>query len=217
MKSLSLGIVMLFVLSLPSIGTVAPVRAEESVWSKLSHPIPRGRSFRVPSPDRKKSVLIEERTLIVLDGGMPVPGIEGYTMLLPAEMLWAPDSKAFVITANEGGIGEEAWFVTVYLVESDRVDHHDVTSEAAVRFKEKAGCPNAGEPNFGAVKWIKESKNLLVVADWPRESSCPGPGAIRGYVIEVPSGKVLSEHEPKSLSERWGEYLGPRFSRRSLP
>lgn len=187
--------------------------ADEGMWSKQAHSIPRGRDFRVPSPDRKRTVLIRELALIVVEGGAPVPGIEGYTVLLPAEIAWAPDSKAFVITSNEGG-SDEAWFVTAYVLEYDRVNYYDVTVEAAVRFRELLQCTDEGEPAFAAVKWLKESKNLLIVAEAPARWQCPDAGRLLGFIVEVPSGKVLSEIPAKKLSEDWGEYLGQRIIRR---
>ena len=214
-RTVMLGTVISLALSLA--GPVAAASAEEGLWSKLAFAIPRQRAFKVPSPDRKKTIQIEDRSLVVIDGGMAVPGIEGYTLLLPAEIAWAPDSKAFFITSNEGGIGEELWFVTAYVVESDRVNYYDVTGEAGDRFREFVKCPDAGEMHFGAIKWLKESKNLLVVAEVPERASCSEKGTIRGYIIEVPSGKVLSELAPKKLVEDWGEFLGPRFSKKPPP
>jgi hypothetical protein len=211
-------IVLLIVLFLmpPLAGPVATAGAEEGLWSKQAFSIPRQRVFKVPSPDRKKTVVIADSSLVVIDGGTAVPGIEGYPLLLPAEISWAPDSKAFVITANEGGSGDEAWFITVYMLEYDRVKYYDVTADAAGRFKEQIKCPDAGEPHFGAVKWVKESKNLLVVAEVTERSSCSEKGMFHGYIIEVPSGKVLSELPPKKLVDDWGEYLGPRITRKLL-
>jgi hypothetical protein len=210
--------ILLAVLSLlhPLSGPVPDASAEEGMWSKSAFAIPRQRVFKVPSPDRKKTILVSDLSLVVIDGGSPLPGIEGYTLLLPAEVAWAPDSKAFSITSNEGGSGEEAWFVTVYVLEFDRVNYYDITAEAAIRFKEMIKCPDAGEPHFGAIKWVKESKNLLVVAEASERASCPDKGAFRGYTIEVPSGKVLNELEPKALLDRWGEYLGPRITKKTL-
>jgi hypothetical protein len=211
-------IILLTMLSfvLPLDGPANTARAEEGIWSKQAFSIPRQRAFKVPSPDRKKTILIADLSLVVIDGGAAVPGIEGYTLLLPAEISWAPDSKAFVITSNEGGSGDEAWFVTVYMLEYDRVKYYDVTAEAGNRFKELIKCLDAGEPHFGAIKWVKESKNLLVVAEASGRSSCPEKGTIRGYIIEIPSGKVLSELAPGKLYDKYGDFLGLRFANKTL-
>jgi len=196
-------------------GAVPKTAAEEGTWSKQAFSIPRQRAFKIPSPDRKKTVLVQELMLAVTEAGVPVPGIEGYTIVLPAEIAWAPDSKAFVLTANEGG-QDEAWYVTVYMLEYDRVNYYDVTAEAAVRFRASIKCLGADEPNFGAVKWLKESKNLLLVAEATARASCSNRNARWGYIVEVPSGKVLSELEPKKLQDDWGEYLGPRIVKKPL-
>lgn len=211
-------LILLVVLSLvhPMAGPIREADAEDGRWSKQAFAIPRHRAFKVPSPDRKKTVMVADLSLVVLDGGEAVPGIEGYTLVLPAEISWAPDSKAFVITSNEGGSGEEAWFVTVYTLENDRVNPIEVTAEAADRFKEQIKCPDAGEPHFGVVKWVRESKNLLVAAEAPDRASCAEAGVFRGYILEIPSGKVLKELSPKMLSDDWGEYLGSRFSKKSF-
>jgi hypothetical protein len=205
------SLILLFLMA----GYGSQASAEEGAWSKQSFSVPRQRAFKVPSPDRKKTVLVQELMLAVTDAGMPVPGIEGYTLVLPAEIAWAPDSKAFVLTANEGG-QDDAWYVTVYMLEYDRVNYYDVTAEAAGRFRESVKCLGADEPNFGAIKWLKESKNLLLVAEVPARASCSDTKAYWGYIVEVPSGKVLSELEPKKLQDDWGEYLGPRIVKKSL-
>lgn len=205
------SLILLFLMA----GYGSQASAEEGTWSKQAFSVPRQRAFKVPSPDRKKTVLVQEMILAVTEAGMPVPGIEGYTIVLPAEIAWAPDSKAFVLTANEGG-QDEAWYVTVYMLEYDRLNYYDVTAEAAGRFRESVKCLGAEEPNFGAIKWLKESKNLLLVAEAPARASCSDKNARWGYIVEVPSGKVLSELDPKKLLDDWGEYLGPRIVKKSL-
>lgn len=205
------ALILLFLMT----GSENPASAEEGVWSKQAFSVPRQRAFKVPSPDRKKTVLVQDMMLAVTDAGAPVPGIEGYTIMLPAEIAWAPDSKAFVLTANEGG-QDEAWYVTVYVLEYDRVNYYDVTAEAAGRFRERFACPAGDEPNIGAIKWLKESKNLLLVADVSARASCSDKYARWGYIVEVPSGKVLSELDSKKLQDDWGEYLGPRAVKKAL-
>jgi len=195
-----------------TVGTNGPACAEGGAWSQSAFSIPAQRSIRFPSPDRKRSVVVEGASIAVSDEGVWLPGLEGYTVLLPAELAWSPDSKSFVITASEAG-AEGAWYVSVLVIENDRVNYYDVTGEATGRFREKNPCMGAEEPDMGAIKWLKDPKKLLVAAAVPARSSCTDRRAVWGYIIEIPSGKVLSEIEPKKLSEDWGEYLGPRLSR----
>ena len=77
-------------------------------------------------------------------------------------------------------------------------------------------CLGADEPNFGAIKWLKESKNLLIVAEVPARSTCTDKNVRWGYIVEVPSGKVVSQLEPKKLQDDWGEYLGSRIVKKSF-
>jgi len=188
--------------------------AEEGTWSKQAYAIPSQRAFRVPSPDRRKNVMIDSLALSVIEDGSRLSGLEGYTILLPAELSWASDSKAFVITANEGG-KEGAWYVSVYMLDFERVNYLDISFEVNDRFKERYPCMAGDDPNVGAIKWLKDSKNLLVVAEIPARAACSEKSARWGYIIEVPSGKVLSEIEPKRLQEEWGEYLGTRILKKS--
>ena len=57
-------------------GAVPKTAAEEGVWSKRAFSVPRRRAFKVPSPDRKKTLLVQDTMLIVTEAGGPVPGID---------------------------------------------------------------------------------------------------------------------------------------------
>jgi len=210
--NLRLALLVVFLLLLITAGTGGPACAEGGAWSQSAFSIPAQRSIRFPSPDRKKSVVIDGTSMAVSDEGIWLPGLEGYTVLLPAELVWSPDSKSFVVTASEAG-AEGAWYVSVFVIENDRVNYYDVTGEAAGRFREQYPCLGPEEPDMGAIKWLKDAKKLLVAAAVPERSSCAGKRDAWGYVVEIPSGKVLGVLEPKKLSEDWGEFLGPRLSR----
>ena len=187
-----------------------PAGAEEGQWSRLAVTVPALRSFVIPSPDRKKSIRIEGFDLTVVEEGMPVPGAVNVGILKPAEITWAPDSKAFVVTSSDGG-AEGAWEVVVFLLEYDRFVYYDPGRDAADLFKQQYPCMESLEPNIGAIKWLKESKQLLLVLDMPAGASCADRKAIRGYSVEANTGKVLKEYDRKKLVEEWGEFLGRRF------
>lgn len=64
------------------------------------------------------------------------------------------------------------------------------------------------------VAFIQEDGGgLSVVMDGrrPPHSSCPEMGKIRGYLVEVPSGKIIREYAERDLRARWGWHLGYRF------
>src|SRR5512139_488801 len=174
--------ILLVVLSLLLItaGTGGPACAEGGAWSQSAFSIPAQRSIRFPSPDRRKSVVIDGTAMAVSDEGTWLPGLEGYTVLLPAELAWSPDSKSFVITASEAG-AEGAWYVSLFVIDNDRVNYYDVTGDAAGRFRERYPCLGSEEPDMGAIKWLKDAKKLLVAAAVPAPSSCADKKAVWGY------------------------------------
>lgn len=190
--------------------TGLPAAAEEGQWSRLAVTAPALRSFIIPSPDRKKSIRIEGLDLTVVEGGIPVPGAVNIGILKPAEIAWAPDSKAFTVTSSDGG-AEGAWEVVVFLLEYERFNYYDPGREAADRFKQQYPCIENLEPNIGAVKWVKESRHLLLALEMPPTAACDDRKAVRGYVVEASTGAILREFDRRKLVEEWGEFLGKRF------
>ena len=184
--------------------------AEEGQWSRLAVAVPSQRNFVIPSPDRKKTIRIEGFDLTVVEGGLPVPGGVNISILKPAEIAWAPDSKAFTITSSDGG-SDGTWEVVVFLLEYERFTYYDPGKEAVLLFKQQYPCLDQLEPNVGAVRWLKESKHLLLALEMPPAAACEDRKAVRGYAVEANTGKVLKEYDRKKLMDEWGEYLGKRI------
>lgn len=160
----------------------------------------------IRSPDARKVAFIEEDGggLSVVKDGRRLLGIENRGVALPlAELSWASASTAFFITYSRGGeVGE--WRVDVYVIEKESVRWSDVTQEAVKRFKKHYKCYEPEDPNVGAATWVNDSKRLLLITEVPPHSSCPEMGKIRGYLVEVPSGKIIREYAERDLRARWG-------------
>jgi WD40 repeat protein len=197
-------------------GLGAVAGAEEGSWSRNSFLLPAQAPFRVPSPDRTKTVFVEGTALSVLDGGQQCSGLEGYSLLGHAELAWSPDSKAFVVTASEGGQGG-AWFITVFQVQNVRVTLSEPVEGVNAKMHERYPCLGQEDPNLGAIWWVKGSTQLLVAAEVPARSSCGEKGQIRGYLIDVPTGKIMYEFDAALLKETFSEHLGRRFTRPPRP
>ncbi len=190
------------------------VFAEEGAWSRNAFLLPAQAPFRVPSPDRMKTAFVEGTKLTVLEGRQEISGLEGFSLLGQAELAWSPDSKAFVVTASEGGI-EGPWFITVFQIQNQRATIREPVGEVITKFHERYPCLGQDDPNIGALWWTKGSSQLLVGAEVPGRSHCAEAGQSRGYIIDVSSGKVLYEFDAPSLKENFSEHLGSRFSRQS--
>lgn len=208
----SITVILLF----GSVITVAAgtARAQGGDWSNHAAAVPGNRTFKVPSPDRRRTIVIDNNLLSVWEAGGGVVGGEGIDVLRSAEVLWSPDSQAFAVTASDGSAAG-GWDISVFLFEHDRCNFYSLTDEAAERFQELHLCGGGERPNIGAVKWTKGSKQLLIAVEVPPASSCRDRGVYAGYLIEVPSGKVTRVYDRQQLGEEWGESLGRRFPRRA--
>ncbi len=168
--------------------------------------------LKIPAPDHNKVLMINGIAFYVMVGDRILKGTEKEGVLQPAEIIWSPDSSAFVITASDGGaVG--TWFISVYLLENDSVRYADVAQEVIRHFKRYYKCDEPEEPNVGAVKWLNDSKQLLLVAEVPPHSTCREMGKFKGYIVDIPSGGILEEIDEKDVRLNWSGYLGTRFIR----
>jgi hypothetical protein len=142
--------------------------------------------------------------------GKPLPGIEDAGVNTLAELQWSPDSTAFFITESSGGVVGD-WHVIVYLHDGRRVRRVDVSKTVLQSFQKHYRCQEPEVPNVGAVTWLHGAKHLLLVAEVPPHSSCLEMGKIRGYIVDIPTGRIRQEYSEKKLRAHWGVYLGRRF------
>ena len=157
-------------------------------------------------------VIVEGVRFGVVMDGKRLTGTEQKGISTLAELAWSPDSRAFFITESYGGaVGD--WHVWIYVIQGATLRFHHVTQEVVKQFKKHYQCEEPEEPNVGAVTWVKDSAQLLVVAEVPPHSTCPEMGKVRGYIVEVPTGKIVEEFDQKELRARWGRYLGQRFAK----
>jgi hypothetical protein len=186
--------------------------AQDGDWAKDAIPIDLNspKKIEIPAPNHKMTAIIDDFALSVMEEGRRLSGIEHEGVLQPAELAWSPDSTAFFITATDGGwVG--TWNVRVYIIENGTVRYCDVTKAVIKRFEKHYKCQEPQPPNIGAIRWLKDSKNLLVAAEVPPHSNCHEMGKRMGYIVEIPTGRIIQEVDEKELKGRWGKYLGERL------
>lgn len=186
--------------------------AGDGQWSRYAMQVPSGRGFVVPSPDRTRTMVVNGMTLSVLEGRQPMDGAESIGLLLPAEIGWSPDGKAFFITSSDGGSGG-TWDVGLFLLERDRFIYSSIADESMDLFMKEYPCTAPLLPNAGLLRFVPGTMRVLLAVEAPMDSSCADRDALRGFIVEVPSGKVLRELDRTRLVEEWGEALGSRFDR----
>ena len=188
--------------------------AEPGVWSSeatsIRSYIDRERKLEISSPDKRKIVIVDGVRIAVMSNRKPLLETEDTGVGALAELAWAPDSLSFFVTESDGGIVGR-WDTWVYLVENNQVRRVHITEDVAKRFKRHYQCDEPEEPNVAGGKWMHGSQQLLLIAEVPSHSSCPEMGKVEGYIVAVPSGKILEEMDKKKLMMNWGKYLGQRL------
>jgi hypothetical protein len=135
-----------------------------------------------------------------------------------AEVGWASDSCAFFITQSDGGaVG--TWNTDAYLLTPLGLRKVAVSDGVRKDFMKRYNCDVWGDqrgneiPNIAGLKWLKGSRELLLVAEVPPHSSCPEMGKFMGYVVSVPSTKIVTRYSAREVKNRWGQSLGPRHNK----
>lgn len=129
-----------------------------------------------------------------------------------AELLWAPDSRALAVTADDGGATGR--FDLAILVRRKKGRHWrqiDLSKRVATLFAEEMRCGERETPNVGAVGWTS-GQRLIVAAQVPPHSSCANMGHVAAYVVDAKSGDVLMEVDRSALHRRYRRMLGTAFA-----
>lgn len=200
-------------LGYPALG-LGEDRPSAGAWSKRAVSLAYGGAARrvvVPAPNNQVRLVVEANGIQVVRAGQPLVGTEKVGIGTLTEVLWAPDSRAFLLTESDGGLVGN-WTVQLFLVESMRVGIRPIAPDVVRRFKKQFRCSEPEEPNVGAIGWSGDSRSALLVAEVPPHSSCPGMGKVRGYRVSIQTGKILEELNQGSVKKRWAAFFGERLS-----
>lgn len=213
-----------FPLPLSAQAQTAPI--EKPIWAKNAAVLNcrRGRA-PIEAPDHQASV----RTVCLKAAGDSVAyGLELVTAdgkphevgLRPGanELLWAPNSKSFLVNGSEGSSG--GFFVDVYqIMDSGRVAARTVTNAAqrdmvrsfppcrASNRDEKECVEYTRDPeyNMSGLGWSDDSSTIYVFAEVPCSSSYGGIMCqVLGYELSVPRGRILRRLSATQAKQEWG-------------
>ena len=195
-------------------GSPAPAGEASGYWAQRAIPFQELRHERrliFPSPNG--------RALVIIDGGDIWVRVDRVVKHLdrvvrvgwPAEIAWASDSSAFFITQSEDGI-DGRWYVTAFLVGRRTVHVVDPAADVMARVRAREACSEAKPANTAAVTWLDGAKHLLVVAERQAPARCAERGAVTGYVVEMPTGRVTREVPAEALKREYDALLGPRLA-----
>src|SRR5205085_2915447 len=89
------------------------------------------------------------------------------------EVLWSPDSEAFMVTENAGG-PTGSYALTVVGPTDNGLAVRHLSDLVTAKFGHPAGCVPSGSLNVVGVAWLNESHELLAVAELVPHSNCRG-------------------------------------------
>jgi hypothetical protein len=106
-----------------------------------------------------------------------------------ALILWSPDRRAFALTYSDGG-ATGGFHVRLFLMRGDTVTEASRAIQPAVdSFKARHYCKTRGN-NVSAIKWVHDSKHLMLMTEVYPTGDCGPDQATEGYLVAVPSGKI---------------------------
>lgn len=204
---------------------------EKPIWAKNAVPI--GACYgdvghRMPSPDG--NVIIELQCHAPKGDHDPVPYLHVRTAAGnwheveldegAHEVLWSPDSKAFLV--NGGTSAYAGFFVSVYLVSPNAVQKLHATDAVqadmvktfppckALNRDERTCQEIASHPEFNisGLAWAKGSSAIIVMAEVPCSSSYGGIMCqVQGYQLEMPGGTIATRMTARELKARWQQSM----------
>jgi hypothetical protein len=126
--------------------------------------------------------------------------------LVNAEAAWAPDSKAFFVTYSDGGnVG--TYHVRVVYVTDSGIRVIEPIPNGRRLFEPR--CFDPETPNVGAIGWPgQDSDQLLIAVEVPDHSSCASMGTFKAFLIQLPTGKVVSEYGQIEAKKAFSNLIG---------
>ena len=176
-----------------------------SVRSKAPY---EARDIRVLSPDKQNIAhIVNDRWWIEIGESKISLEPEKSLIFYPAELGWAPNSRALYITEGTGYT--TGYTLRIYFVDGDKLhEMKDVNSKIQDGFARRHKCTDGELPNVAGMHWADDSLQLLVVAEQPPISICKGMYYFGGYSVSMKTGKIVERYSPEELEMRWKDVFG---------
>jgi hypothetical protein len=195
------------------------------------------RPLSIPAPDGKTVLELRYRKIMIDKDGYVVSAVlrvmkngtsSGEVNLsgwVEDEVVWSPNSTAFFVTESDGGEGPR--FVEVYRLENLKAKSPSII--ASVQRDMIASFPPCRAKGLGpkdcsylkshsdwinvvAVDWAHGSSSIVVMAEIIPSSRFGGiMGQVKGYEVEVPTGKILSQMNAREFAARWQQSMAWKF------
>lgn len=171
----------------------------------------KGLEFKVVSPDGSKTILIsyapESAVMDLTLTNGSAKHVWHLGVSVGAEILWAPDSRAFFVTRSPAG-GSGIYFCVVYLLVGEEVKVLDATPIIYEVFGHPVKCAVPEPPNVAGVAWDGDSRQLLIAAEIVGHANCDSNGTFQLYEITLPELKVVKNYGQIEAKKLFWESLG---------
>jgi len=171
-------------------------RRSVNLWQRFYQ---HGRDLTVLSPDSVKTIVAKrkkdgEMEVYILVKGEKIPTDIGSQV--NCEVAWAPDSKAFSVTYSDGGL-VGTYYTDIYNLEGSVLRKVGVRAEVEKDYWnwiKHITCTWPDGPNVVVIKWLENSRRLLVAAQIPTHTVCDSFGTFKAYELLLPEGKIMKRH-----------------------
>lgn len=196
--------------------------------------------IRIPSPDKRFTVEVKYQKHKIGPGYDDV--LFAYFLLraedgtsregdLPygfqnIDLLWSPDSKAFLIDGGNGSSTAGFW-VYVYRIDDPKLEPLDITGQAQLDMVKTFPPCKASELdrmeclklekghdyiNMSGIDWSGGSSTMVVMAEVFEGGGMGGiKGQIIGYELDVPSGKIVRRMTASEFAMNWQKSMAWKF------
>jgi hypothetical protein len=172
---------------------------------------PEGKTTEIAAPDKQWKIVSQDESVAIRGRGKQAL-LAGLLINKPLiEALWSGDSRTVAINESDGGV-VGSWAPHIFSIGAEgAVPRPDLVAAVSAEARSLPRCFDAEIPNLGVSGWLKNGREVLMVAEVPPHSSCRNMGAITGYVVSVESGTIVKRLSESQLRRTLRGKLGCRF------
>jgi hypothetical protein len=211
-------IIVLFVALLP-LGLVSaqtqsqsPPPATDANWRSFAAPgsqgvsdLPETGAKWIYAPDRSSSIkMMPEAVSLVAPNGSETDLSNFIGSMNLTEFKYSDDSTAVFMNSSLGGLVGD-WHTHIYRFRDGNAQEFDI-----VKVLRASGLPKSNadcDPNIYSIAWLRQSSQLLVLAEIPPSSGCVNMGLSRGYVVDLDHHRVIGSYSAKQYVKKFHRFL----------
>lgn len=123
-----------------------------------------------------------------------------------SEVLWAADSRSFIVNQTEGGggFGQRAY---LFQITSNGLKKIDLSAPVERAFGFQGDCELRVLPQTAALGWLAADR-ILMAAEVVNVSVCKYQGTFKTYELSLPSLQVVASHTQGESKRLFPRFLG---------